>query len=141
MMRRAIALARDYAYRRKVFGKLLAEQPLHLHTLASLEVEYRGCLLLCMHLYRLAGSYTYLTMHLTDEELKNNIKVQTEGHLFRILAPLLKLYVCKVGVSVISEAMECLGGIDFQREKNTILPKTVIKKNIIISYHKSDVRY
>ncbi len=39
-MRRGIALARDYARRRVVFGKRLAEQPLHLETLAALQVEY-----------------------------------------------------------------------------------------------------
>lgn len=30
--------------RRKVFGKLLSEQPLHLNTLAAMELEFRGCL-------------------------------------------------------------------------------------------------
>ena len=33
-MRRGLALARDYAHRRHVFGRPLAEQPLHLETLA-----------------------------------------------------------------------------------------------------------
>src|SRR5262249_18331988 len=41
-MRRGIALARDYARRRRAFGKLLAEQPLHLETLAGLQVEFEA---------------------------------------------------------------------------------------------------
>jgi alkylation response protein AidB-like acyl-CoA dehydrogenase len=115
MMRRAIALVRDYAYRRRVFGKLLTEQPLHLHTLATLEVEYRGCLLFCIRLFQLTGSQSYHTTHPINKETeKNNSNILTEANLIRILAPLLKLYVCKVAVPVISEAMECLGGIFIQ---------------------------
>jgi alkylation response protein AidB-like acyl-CoA dehydrogenase len=47
----------------------------------------------------------------TKETEKNNPSILTEANLVRILAPLLKLYVCKVAVPFISEAMECLGGI------------------------------
>ena len=42
--RKAIAIARDYAHRRRAFGKPLTEHPLHLRTLANQEVMYRGCL-------------------------------------------------------------------------------------------------
>ena len=31
-------LARDYCTKRSVFGRYLAEQPLHMHTLAGMEV-------------------------------------------------------------------------------------------------------
>src|SRR5205823_1876625 len=40
-MRRAIALAKDYASRRHAFGKPLAAHPLHVETLAALETEWR----------------------------------------------------------------------------------------------------
>jgi alkylation response protein AidB-like acyl-CoA dehydrogenase len=38
-MRRALALARDYAGRRVAFGRLLAAQPLLIETLADMAVE------------------------------------------------------------------------------------------------------
>jgi alkylation response protein AidB-like acyl-CoA dehydrogenase len=41
VMRRGIAVARDYTSRRQVFGKLLQDQPLHLTTLAEMEIQYR----------------------------------------------------------------------------------------------------
>jgi len=39
MARRAVAIARDYSHRRSVFSFKLSKQPLHLHTLATLEVS------------------------------------------------------------------------------------------------------
>src|SRR5690606_35628820 len=39
-MRRGIALARDYATRRRAFGRTLSEQPLHNDTLAGLQAEF-----------------------------------------------------------------------------------------------------
>jgi alkylation response protein AidB-like acyl-CoA dehydrogenase len=48
-MRKAIAVARDYAHRRHAFGKPIAELPLHVQTLAQQEVAYRGCLQLLFH--------------------------------------------------------------------------------------------
>ena len=41
-MRRSLALARDYANRREVFGKFLIDQPLHVETLADLAVEFQA---------------------------------------------------------------------------------------------------
>src|SRR5262249_44287206 len=38
-MRRGLALARDYAHRRRAFGALLSDKPLHADTLAGLEAE------------------------------------------------------------------------------------------------------
>ena len=38
-MRRILQLSRDYATKRTVFGKYLADQPLHMHTLAKMEVS------------------------------------------------------------------------------------------------------
>ncbi|WKX98170.1 hypothetical protein Q1695_013671 [Nippostrongylus brasiliensis] len=59
-VRRAISLARDYATRRVVFGKTQDKWPLHLSTLAKMEVETRGCFLLMMEAARLLGA-SYLT--------------------------------------------------------------------------------
>merc|ERR1719305_561175 len=54
-MRKVSSLARDYATRRQAFGKRLAEHPLHIQTLARMEVETRGCLVLLLELARLQG--------------------------------------------------------------------------------------
>lgn len=44
LIRKSLAVARDYAHRRRAFGKPISELPLHVQTLANQEVAYRGCL-------------------------------------------------------------------------------------------------
>lgn len=55
LMRRGIALTRDWARRRSAFGKRLSEQPLFLETVAALEVELHAAFHLTFHLVRLMG--------------------------------------------------------------------------------------
>lgn len=43
---RLLNLARDYAQKRRAFGKLLIQHPLHVQTLARMDVEARACFLL-----------------------------------------------------------------------------------------------
>lgn len=108
-MRRAIALARDYAFRREAFGKKLAEQPLHLETLAELELELRGGFALGFHLVELLGKEECGAA--TDEERS----------LLRLLTPIAKLYTAKQGVVVASEVLESFGGAGYVED--TGLPK------------------
>src|SRR5205085_9821784 len=54
-MRRAIALATDYAKRRTAFGKPLIEHPLHVETLADLSLRFRACFLLAFRVVELLG--------------------------------------------------------------------------------------
>src|SRR4051812_23888455 len=54
-MRRAIALASDYARRRRAFGKALVELPLHVETLAEMHLVQRACLLLAFRVVELLG--------------------------------------------------------------------------------------
>ena len=54
-MRRGLALARDYARRRKAFGALLVDKPLHADTLAMLEAEYAGAFCLAFRGAQLLG--------------------------------------------------------------------------------------
>ena len=56
LMRRTIALAQDYAQRRRVFGRLLAEQPLALRTLAWMHVQTAAALALVLEGARLLGT-------------------------------------------------------------------------------------
>jgi len=106
VMRRGIAVARDYASRRQVFGKLLQDQPLHLTTLADLEVQYRGALQMLLDLFVLLG--------------KSECKVATseEETMLRLLTPLLKLYTAKQSISVASEVIECLGGTGYMEDSD-----------------------
>ena len=45
LMRRGIALVRDYSSRRIIGNKKLAEYPLHLRVLADLDIIHRGNLI------------------------------------------------------------------------------------------------
>uniref|UniRef100_A0A3Q3FDQ9 Acyl-CoA dehydrogenase family member 11-like n=1 Tax=Labrus bergylta TaxID=56723 RepID=A0A3Q3FDQ9_9LABR len=73
-MRRVVQLARDYATRRTAFGKLLKDHPLHMQTLARMEVETRGAFLLVMDVCRLLGreeiSFLQKIWHLIISTLK-----------------------------------------------------------------------
>lgn len=100
-MRRAIALARDYARRRTAFGRRLSEQPLHLETLAQLQVEFEAGLALIFHIASLMGK---------EECGEAN---EQESAVLRILTPLAKLYTAKQVVGVSSEVLEAFGGAGY----------------------------
>jgi alkylation response protein AidB-like acyl-CoA dehydrogenase len=100
-MRRAVALARDYATRRVVFGKPLIEQPLHAETLAELETRVRACFLLAFQVVELMGK----------EEC--GTATADEQALLRLLTAVAKLYTAKQAVIVASEALEAFGGAGY----------------------------
>lgn len=100
-MRRAIALARDYATRRIAFGKPLSAHPLHAETLAMLEMEWRAGFLLAFHVAELLGRQECNTA--TPEDLAR----------LRLLIPVAKLFTAKQAVAVASEALECFGGAGY----------------------------
>ncbi|HKO17100.1 MAG TPA: acyl-CoA dehydrogenase family protein [Gemmatimonadaceae bacterium] len=108
-MRRAIALARDYATRRVAFGRPLIDQPLHAETLAKLEVEHRAALHLTFRVVELLGRQECGTA--TAAELA----------LLRLLIPVAKLYTGKRAVAVASEALEAFGGAGYIED--TTLPR------------------
>jgi acyl-CoA dehydrogenase len=100
-MRHALALARDYADRRRAFGATLAEQPLHRETLAELEAEAAGAFLLTFFVVELLGRDE---AGLVDED---------ERALLRLLTPIAKLATGKQAVHVVSEALEAFGGAGY----------------------------
>jgi putative acyl-CoA dehydrogenase len=100
-MRRAIALARDYATRRTAFSKPLSTQPLHMETIAALELEWRAGFHLAFHVAELLGKQECDTA--TPEDLAR----------LRLLIPVAKLYTAKQAVAVASEALECFGGAGY----------------------------
>jgi putative acyl-CoA dehydrogenase len=100
-MRRAIALASDYARRRHAFGKPLSEHPLHLETLAEMQLEYRAAFLLAFRVVALLGK---------DE---CGEATDAESRLLRFLIPVVKLYTAKQAIAVASEALEAFGGAGY----------------------------
>ncbi|XP_029018305.1 acyl-CoA dehydrogenase family member 11-like [Betta splendens] len=103
-MRRVVQLARDYAARRTAFGKLLKDHPLHMQTLARMEVETRGAFLLAMDTCRLLGR----------EE--TGVASELDAHLLRLLTPVVKLYTGKQAMAVVSEGLESFGGQGYMED-------------------------
>lgn len=100
-MARAIALARDYAQRRHVFGRPLIEQPLHAHTLADMQAEFEGGFALAFEVAHLLGRVEH--QHAAPHEVA----------ALRLLTPLAKLWTGKLAVTICSEALECFGGAGY----------------------------
>ena len=100
-MRRALTLAQCHASVRQVSGGPLHSKPAHLELMASLEVETRAATLLLAHSSVLLG--------------KDEIGTATEAEstVLRMLTPLAKLYTAKQALHVISECIECLGGVGY----------------------------
>jgi alkylation response protein AidB-like acyl-CoA dehydrogenase len=100
-MRRAVALARDYARRRFAFGAMLADKPLHLDTLAGMQAEYEGALALAFYAVELLG------------KLETKQADEREQALLRLITPIAKLTTAKQAVAVASEALESFGGAGY----------------------------
>jgi alkylation response protein AidB-like acyl-CoA dehydrogenase len=100
-MARCVALARDYAGRRQVFGKPLIEQPLHARTLADMQAEFEGAFALSFHVAELLG------------RVEHGVGPPHEADLLRLLTPLAKLWTGKLSVALASETLECFGGAGY----------------------------
>jgi len=101
VMRRGLALARDYARKRFAFGDVLAHKPLHVDTLAALQTEAEGVFHLSFYLAQLIG------------------RAETEGlpecdaDLLRLLTSVAKLVTAKQAVAAASETLEAFGGAGY----------------------------
>jgi alkylation response protein AidB-like acyl-CoA dehydrogenase len=105
---RIISLARDYSNRRVAFGKLIRNHPLHVRTLADMELECRAGFSLFMEAGRL----------LSLEE--NGTPTIEQQQLLRLLLPLLKLYTGKQCMKVVSEGLESFGGQGYMEDTGKI---------------------
>jgi len=108
-MRKGLALARDYAKKRVAFGAPLAQKPLHVDTLAGLQAELEGALLLTFRCVELLGREEARTM--TEEE----------AVLLRLLTPIAKATTGKQAVASASEILESFGGAGYVED--TGLPR------------------
>ena len=114
-MRRGLALARDFARRRKAFGALLVDKPLHADTLAGLEAEYAAAFCLAFRSVDLLGQ---IEAGREDAE-----------RLSRALIPIAKLTTGKQAVAVASEAIECCGGAGYVED--TGLPRILADAQVL----------
>lgn len=101
LMRRGIALARDYARKRVAFGAPLAEKPLHVDTLAAIEAEFEGALHLAFFVVELLG------------RVEAGRASEEQAELLRLLTPVAKLTTGKQVVAVLSETIEAFGGAGY----------------------------
>jgi len=108
-MRRCLALAFDYARRRRAFGRALIEQPLHLSTLAAMQAEFEAAFHLVFRATGLLGKAEHGTAS-ADEKA-----------LLRVLTPLAKLWTGKLAVRIASETCEAFGGAGYI--ENTGIPQ------------------
>jgi alkylation response protein AidB-like acyl-CoA dehydrogenase len=100
-MRRGLALARDYARQRVAFGAPLAQQPLHVDTLAWLQAEMEAAFHLSFYLVELIGR---------DESGDSSAG---DAHLLRLLTSIVKLTTGRQAVMVASEVLEAHGGAGY----------------------------
>jgi acyl-CoA dehydrogenase len=117
MMRRALALARDFAKRRVQFGAPLSEKPLHVDTLAGLEAEFHGGFLLAFRAAELLGKMEARTA--TEEDLL----------LQRLVTPLAKLTTGRQTVHVTSEVVESFGGAGYVED--TGIPRLLADAQVL----------
>lgn len=108
-MRRALAVAKAHSRVRKIAGgRVLSTAPLHLRTLAQMEL-----------LTRASTHLAFLTVHLlslAESPLKTPptpviVHQGSARKLLRLLSPVTKAVTAKMCLSVISESVEALGGI------------------------------
>lgn len=101
LMRRGVALARDYATKRVAFGAKLSEKPLHLDTLADVAAETEAAFHLTFHVVELLG-------RLERGEDRDQAEL-----LLRVLTPIAKLTTGKQVVALTSEVLESFGGAGY----------------------------
>ena len=100
LMRQALATAIHHCQERRVFGRVLSEQPLMQAVLADLALDSEAATQLA---FRLAGAFDRTN---TDEDRA----------WARVMTPIAKYWVCKLAPNFACEAMECLGGNGYVEE-------------------------
>jgi putative acyl-CoA dehydrogenase len=100
LMRLALANAIHHCRHRSVFGKHLVEQPLMKQVLADLALDVEAATALS---FRLAASF-------------DRVGDEREMAWRRLMTPVTKYWVCKLGPAMAYEAMECLGGNGYIEE-------------------------
>lgn len=93
VMRRFIALARDYSNRRTIGKMKLSDMPLQVRVLAHMEVTHRANLIF------------YLSIcELFSREHAGSIN-EDEANILRVFTPILKLFTAKQAMEVATEGL------------------------------------
>lgn len=100
LMRFAVASAVHHAEHRHAFGSSLIKQPLMRHVLADLALDVEAAVALS---FRLARSF--------DRSEDPNAAAWK-----RLMTPVTKYWICKIGPALVAEAMECCGGNGYIEE-------------------------
>lgn len=116
-MRRAVALARDFAGKRRAFGSLLRDKPLHQDTLGGMQAQFEAA-------FHLAWRCVSLTGRLESGEAD-----EWEETLARIITPIAKLTTARQAVALASEALECFGGAGYIED--TGLPRLLADAQVL----------
>ncbi|KAI9027473.1 hypothetical protein CLU79DRAFT_811656 [Phycomyces nitens] len=106
-LRRSLAIAKVFATKRQAFTKQLDRLPLHITTLATLEITVRASTQILFYTVELLGK---------TECLQDSPGHKQDLEMFRFLTPIAKGFVCKIGISACSEAMEAIGGQGYMEE-------------------------
>jgi hypothetical protein len=101
LMRRGIALARDFAKRRVAFGAPLSEKPLHVDTLGGVQAELEAA----FHL-------TFFVVELLGRAESGRASAE-QAALLRIMTPVAKLTTGRQVVDALSEIVEAFGGAGY----------------------------
>ena len=117
LMRRGVALVADYAHKRTAFAAPLSEKPLHMDTVAGLQVEAEGAFHLAFYVAELTGRAE--TGEMDEDEMR----------LLRLLTPLMKLTTGKQAVLVLSEVVEAFGGAGYVED--TGLPQLLRDSQVL----------
>jgi len=115
--RRPLALALDYAKRRKVFGQPLEQMPLHVDTLAQMVAETEAVFLIAFRLVELLG------------RVEAGEATESEQRLLRLLTSITKLTTGKQVVALSSEALESFGGAGYVND--TGLPRLLADAQVL----------
>ena len=101
LMRRGIALARDFAQRRVAFGAPLSRKPLHVDTLAGVQAEFEAAFHLTFFVVELLG------------RLESGRASEEQSALLRIMTPVAKLTTGRQVVDSLTEIVEAFGGAGY----------------------------
>lgn len=107
-MRRMLAAARDYTPRRTTLGASLADNALHLQTLAEMEAHCRAALLMLMDSVLLLGQ--------TEVPGADKAAAEAAARTLRVATPLLKLFTAKQAIIVAAEGIEALGAHGYMED-------------------------
>ncbi|KAF2458428.1 hypothetical protein BDY21DRAFT_342487 [Lineolata rhizophorae] len=122
---RGLSIARAFARVRRSSGRLLADTPAHVKTLAKVHVEYRAQMMLTYLVAMLLGRVEYAgddaprpgspPSNNSSPTLPylNSLTTSQSANLLRALTPVMKALTARIGIYGLQECTEALGGVGY----------------------------